>query len=740
MPTLAVVVMVLGACKSSTTNAPTTADPAASFRSTYQNPGGMWMPGQMTGHAETLAKMGVSFDPAALTDPTAFPLGAVVSLGGYCSASFVSGEGLLVTNHHCATGILQSNSSTEANLLKEGYLAKTRADEKPGGRGGSVYVTQRVDDVSDTILDGIEAIEDPSERKGELDKRIEAAEKACEDGKPDVRCRVASFFEGARFFEIEQLAIRDVRLVYAPHAGVGVFGGEIDNWQWPRHTGDYTFLRAYVGPDGKPADFAEDNVPYKPPHHLEVSAAGLKQGDFVMVAGYPGRTSRLKTADEVREATDWSYPRRIARLDAMSKLLEAAAKDDAELAIATASMRRGIANSLTNSRGMLDGLSKDGLADRKAEEEAKLREWIAADEGRKAKYGGVLDEIAALNEEWRQHRDVDAAYSGVGRTMGTLQKALALSELLEAKSKKPEERDSGMSDEQIDKMLASLGGPGGPFPPEMERALVESTIVEAAALPKEKRPAFVTALVGKATEAEAVKAALAKSYEATALNGPDTAAFIGKLKFKKLKRNKDPFIKAALAYAPADEEISAREKAFDGAMAALRPKYIAALEEFVGAPVAPDANSTLRLSFGTVRGYTKPGASEPYVPFTKLSEMVAKHTGEEPFVVPQPVLDAAKTGNWGAWIDPRIGEVPVNFLADLDITGGNSGSATLNAKGQLVGLAFDGNYESMASDWLFVPEITRSIHVDIRYTLWLMDAVDGADHLIEEMGLSPSIQ
>ncbi|MEM9151421.1 MAG: S46 family peptidase [Cyanobacteria bacterium P01_F01_bin.3] len=242
----------------------------------YENPGGMWMPGQMTEHTETLDKLGVEFDPKALLDPTSFPLGAVVSLGG-CSASFVSDEGLIVTNHHCVQGPLQYNSTPEDNLIKNGFLAKTKGEEKWAGPSSRVFVTKSFKDVTAQILPGLEDITDPTERYAELEKRVKALDEACEERSEQTRCRIASYFEGAQYFEIESLEIKDVRLVYAPDAGIGVFGGEIDNWRWPRHTGDYSFLRAYVAPDGSSAEHSADNVPYKPPHHLKVSTDQLEQ-------------------------------------------------------------------------------------------------------------------------------------------------------------------------------------------------------------------------------------------------------------------------------------------------------------------------------------------------------------------------------------------------------------------------------------------------------------------------------
>jgi V8-like Glu-specific endopeptidase len=706
----------------------------------FENPGGMWMPGQMAAHEKTLRELGVAYDPAALADPTAFPLGAIVSLGG-CSASFVSPEGLIATNHHCVTGALQYNSKPENNLLVEGFLAEDRAAERSAGPTARVYVTTGFQDVTARVLEGTDAIAEDKERADAIDRRRKEIVGECENGRPEVSCRVASYFEGAQFFRIEQLELRDIRLVYAPHSGIGVFGGEVDNWRWPRHTGDFSFYRAYVGKDGKPADFAADNVPYRPPHHLEVADQPLREGDFVMVAGYPGRTTRLKTSDEVRNAVAWYYPYAIARNEQTIAALEALTKQDPELAIKAASSLRGLANVLTNNRGMLDGLAKGGVADLKAAEEAKLRQWIAADAARTQRYGTVLDDIARLDAERRKTQVRDAAFSEIVGASALLGRAQLLLEIADQRPKPDAERSAGMQERDWPRVRQGIEVGATRYDRRLDRARLRLALVRVAALPAADRPAAFELVVGQGKGSEAdIDAALEGLYARTKLE--DTAWVMDQFdraKPAKLRKSKDPFIALAVALEP---EVKASRDAgatFDGAMAKLRPIYVAALRELRGGTLAPDANGTLRITYGTVRGYRPTPDAPVYRPFTTVSEMVRKHTGEEPFAAPARILEAARAKRFGPYVAEELGEPPLDFLADCDITGGNSGSATLDARGRLVGLAFDGNYEAMASDWIFLPEITRSIHVDIRYVLWVMDAVDGADHLVEEMGVTPSI-
>ena len=706
----------------------------------FENPGGMWMPGQMAQFSDTLKKLGLTYDPAALTDPTAAPLGAVVSLGG-CTASFVSPDGLLITNHHCVTRYLQHNATPEKNLLKEGYLAATRADEKSGGPTARVWVTTAFTDVTDKVLGDLASVTDDKQRYKQIEERRKVIVNACEKGRPDIACSVASFFEGAQFFQIEQSEIRDVRLVYAPSAGIGNYGGEVDNWRWPRHTGDFSFLRAYVGKDGKPADFSPDNVPYKPVHHLKVATTKAAADGFVMVAGYPGRTQRLKTAAEAQQAAEWYYSRQIALYEEHIAVLETIGKDRPDVAIKGAARLRGLHNYLTNFKGVRDGLVKGGVAAEKARLEGELQKWIDGDAARKTKYGDVLAKMAALSQEKARTREHDMAQDELLRGSQLLGVADTILKMADERQKPDAERKLGFQERDAKDLEQGFQAMQSAFDPDMDRAVFKLYLQRAAKLPEADRPAVLAAILGAGKTSDAdIDRALAALYKASKLGDPKARIELLKTATPAtLAKSKDPFIKLALKVKPIVDEYKARNETQAGALAALRPRYIEALKTFTGGTLAPDANSTLRITFGTVRGYSPQPGAPAFTPFTRLSELVAKHTGEEPFNVPKALQDAVAAKKFGPYVDPTIGEVPVNFLADLDITGGNSGSSTLNAAGELTGLVFDGNIEAMASDWVFMPTITRSIHVDIRFVLWVMDAVDNADHLLTEMGVTPAI-
>jgi len=714
------------------------------FRRNYSNPGGMWMPSQMTlpEHQENLRKMGVSIPAAQMSDPLAHPLAAVVSLGG-CTASFVSPDGLIVTNHHCVQGALQRNSSEKQDLVENGFLAKDRASELSAGPAQRVMVAQAFRDVTKEMRDGLEKIRNPIKRKKESEKRMKALIAETEKDRPGIRCSVVSFFGDSQYQLIEYLEIRDVRLVYAPQRSVGNFGGEIDNWAWPRHCGDFSFLRAYVGPDGKPADFSPDNVPYRSAHYLKVSAAGVKKGDFVMVVGYPGRTERTATAAEIRHDVEWFYPYSIQyyreRYKITEKLIKSADKNSAIKAVVA---KQYVQNRLEKAEGVLAGLTKGDLLDRKTELDARIKTW-AAGAGREA-IKADIEKMEKIQAETRRTARADfdrnAAFSG----SSLLSTALLLVRMAEERPKKDADRKPGFQDRDMNIMIARQKSFTREYDRTLDREFFRLSLLRAAKLPGLERP-WLARLLGmnrrKVINEAAIDVALTRMYENTRLE--DEAVRLDLLKngtMAVLRSSKDPFIKAALGVWPTYKAEEKKSDSREGDLLLVTPAYTRAMLEVLGGFLAPDANSTLRISYGTVRSFAPDSEREVDWPFTTGVQILAKDTGKEPFNSPKKLLEALKAKRYGPYAQEALnGELPIDFLSDLDITNGNSGSATLNDKGDLVGLAFDGTTEGMASDVVFNGESTRAIHADTRYMLWTMDAMDGADYLVREMGIEPSL-
>ncbi|HEY3495829.1 MAG TPA: S46 family peptidase, partial [Polyangiaceae bacterium] len=389
---------------------PAKAGPLAPAALGFQNEGGLYMPEQVGTQREALQQLGLKIDPAQLSDPLSDVLSAIVNFGG-CSASFISAGGLVATNHHCSIAALQHNSTPQANLLKDGFLAKSQKDERFAGPTARIYVTRALRDVSDAVRAALAPVADDLARERALEKFEKEAVAACEKDRPGTRCDLKSFYGGLRYYLVDRLELRDVRLVYAPPSGIGNYGGEVDNWRWPRHTGDFTLFRAYVAPDGKASDHRADNVPYRPAHHLELATRPLGEGDLAIVAGYPGRTSMLTVAKELENTVSWLYPRRLAMFEQYLAAIEAVTASDPDAKIKGVGWVRRFNNFLTKHKGELEGIERGQLLERKRQGERDLRAYIASDPERRQRYGAALNAIEAAIAERDRTREPDTQLS-----------------------------------------------------------------------------------------------------------------------------------------------------------------------------------------------------------------------------------------------------------------------------------------------------------------------------------------
>ena len=694
---------------------------------------GMFTPEQIPGIADDLRATGLKLDPSALANLTAFPMGAVISLGG-CTASFVSPQGLVVTNHHCARGSVQFNSTKENNYLENGFLAASPAEELPAAPGSRVYVTLQVDDVTEQVTGGLDPALAPRERFTKIEQRRKALVRECES-EPGYRCQAAAFFGGLQYKLIRRLEIRDVRIAYSPADAIGKYGGDIDNWRWPRHTGDFAFYRAYVGPDGQPADYAEDNVPYSPPHYLEVSAGGLEDGDFVMAMGYPGRTSRYARLASIRHTFEWQYPVFVELLADWIATIEAAAPEGSEARIRYESRLAGLNNTLKNLGGQIDGARRNALVERRAQREAELNGWIAADPHR-GLLAQAIERLGALSKE-RAAEGKRSFWYGNALRPQLLGAALRLYRLAHERTKPDADRESGYQQRDMAMFRQRMSVIDRRFDPAVDKAEWMLFLKGYLAQPAEMRIEALDRAMNLSVELsdEELSEKLDEYYEGTTLNSLDTRLALMEATPGELESNSDPFIRLAVALHETQMAREEAAKARSGRANLLNPQYMLAIinwQQSRGHSAYPDANSTLRVTYGSVMGGS-PADGLLYEPFTRLEGILQKNTGEEPFNSPASQLKLIRAGDYGDYYLDSIGSVPVNFLSDLDSTGGNSGSATLDADGKLVGLLFDGTLESVNSDWDFDPGITRTIHVDTRYMLWVMEKVDGASALIDEM-------
>jgi len=697
---------------------------------------GMWQPHQLPTIAEKLVDAGLKLDPKSLTDLTGFPMGAIVSLGG-CTASFVSDKGLVATNHHCVYGSVQYNSTEENNLLKNGFLAKSFKEELPATPGSRIYVTEERTPVTDIIQAALSSDMTGSQRFNSIDLSSKSLVAECESDSK-YRCSVVNFHGGLEYYLFKQLTIRDVRLVHAPASSIGKYGGDIDNWMWPRHTGDYGFYRAYVGKDGQPADYSVENVPYEPKHHLKVNKSSVDENDYIMVLGYPGRTNRYRTALEVENQFTWTYPQAKAYREEIIDIIHENSAAGSDVRIKYESTLAGLANYAKNYGSMVESYNKGTTLVRKQSLESELTQWINASAKRQAKYGDALKGLNGLikQDQQNQARDLILGYMNYSKMLSTATRLHRLS----LENKKPNvERKRGYQERDIAGFEQSMKAVNRRYDAQMDQKILLAMFKHYIQLPKSQRLASLDKFfnIEQNTNEQQLQAKLAKMYQATTLNDQDTRlAWMNKSPVDFSKSN-DPFIQLAVDTYEERKHIEESNEELSGNMQSFRPKYMEALIAYFNAkdlPVYADANSTLRVTYGNVKGYS-PQDGLVATPFTTLEGIVRKDTGIAPFDAPKKELALIKNKQYGEYAKKELGSVPVNYLGTLDITGGNSGSPTLNDKAEFVGLVFDGVYESIIGDWDYDTKLNRSIHVDIKYMLWVMEHVDGATNLIEEMDI-----
>jgi hypothetical protein len=688
---------------------------------------GMWLPEQVPGLVQEYRARGLTADAGAISDPTGAVLGAVVSVGGYCSGSFVTNDGLVITNHHCVEEYLQYNSDGSHDYGHDGFAASARTAELSGGPGAHLYVVEKIEDVTKNVLAKARMAKDDAARTAAVEIARKKLVAECEK-QEDRRCEVTDYWGGEAFRRITWLEIEDVRLVYAPPEGLGQFGGEIDNWMWPRHGADFALLRAYVSPNGKLAPYHKDNVPYQPKRHLRVQERGAAPGELVMAAGFPGSTQRNSLASQLRFESGVATPVDIDLATRSIAALRRVSESDANAAAKLRAPIDYLGNGLKYDQGILDNLKQTDVVAIKASHEADLRRFIDADPSRKVKYGPAADELAQLAERQNARRTTAQAVRWVRRSADVLGGALRAVRTAEERIKPDLQREEGYQARDLADLRDELSRADKTLVFAADLALVDIALTYHQSLPTATRASTIDAWVTRhgglkpTLDALAANDALTKPGALVGLLDRDLAA---------LRASTDPWVELAVAIAGWSAPQRAIDKADDGATLRLLPVWLAAEREQHPGRVYPDANGTLRITIGQVEGYS-PRDGVVLLPQTTLTGMVAK-AGPSPFNAPRAILDRAPTARGSRFADARLGDVPVDFITSLDSTGGNSGSPTLNGAGELVGVLFDGNYESMSADWVFDPKLTRSIHADIRYILWILDGDPTTQWLVTEL-------
>ncbi|WP_298145390.1 S46 family peptidase [Flavobacterium sp.] len=651
---------------------------------------------------------------------------AIVQFNGGCTAELISGSGLVLTNHHCGYDAIAELSTPENNYLRDGYWA---ADKKGELKPKSLFVRffVRMDDVSKRILSKLNDNMTEAEREKAINQEIALIEKENNEGGKYV-VSVRSFFQGNEFYYFVYQDFTDVRLVGTPPEAVGKFGGDTDNWEWPRHTGDFSMFRVYGDANGNPAEYSPNNVPLKPKQHLKINLNGVKENDFAMILGYPGRTNRWMPAGGIEQNVKFAYPAWVeGAKTGMDNMQEYMQQSD-ELRLKYASKFASTANYWKNRQGMIDALTKFQTAKTKAEQEAKFNKWANKAEN-KARYGSVVETLnnyyKMTNEKSRHDMYLTqlfrtTSYGTIGRGLGKMLENYAKADEKKRQEMKPQIEDAveGLFSEQY-------------IPAEKDIMAAQLKLYATKAVGYPIAP--VVEKIAKANNNDFTKFVNA-TFDLSILTSKERMAAFLEFPSEQLIVN-DPlnqFSNELLAhFSKRSDELA---KAQNDYGAAYR-KLVEGLRASKLAPIRyPDANSTLRLTYGKVRALPADKRNDAKVNnFTTFDGMIKKYKKNDPeFDLPQRMLDFAKTKDFGRYQD-KSGFMPVNFLTDNDITGGNSGSPVLNGKGELIGLAFDGNIEAMAGDVIFDKNLQRTINVDIRYVLWLIDKYANAKHIVDEM-------
>jgi hypothetical protein len=699
---------------------------------------GMWLP-QMIDKLpqDLLKKRGLLLKPDEIYSTNKVSLkDAVVIIGGG-TGSFVSADGLIITNHHVAFEAVTAATTTENNYIEKGFLAKTRAEEIQA-KGYTVRITQDTQDVTDQMLAAVKPGMSDAERNRALTvKQRELAAAVSKDG---MIGQVVEAYGGAQYHLYTYQQLNDVRLVYAPPKAIGYFGGDPDNFEWPRHCGDFSFLRAYVAPDGKAAAFNKDNVPFKPKKFLALDAGGVKEGDFTMVLGYPGTTYRWRESYSVDYNERVRLPFTVETLTEQINIMTKAGERDPELKIKYADDIFSLSNAAKNFEGTLSGLRRSKVVERKRAEEAAFTKWldsVQAGPALKEKYGNLLPQIAELYRDLNTFGAKEQALNGLLGT-GTLINAVSFAYQRALEQEKPaNQRAPQFTDAALPQVLGFLSNSWSERDAAIEEQRLQAALARVGNLPADQKSSAIESLFAGKTGADRRLAEIDLAHKAlveTSLKSFDEVSKFFKMSAAELRASKEPLVKLVAQAVDEVLPLTKKYEAFNTAIPKVRAEFQRALLEWKKGPQYPDANRTLRFSYGEVKGY-HPRDAVTYDWQTSLTGVIQKDTGVEPFDVPAKLKELYAKKDFGSYVDARLKDVPVAFLTTDDITGGNSGSAVLNGRGDIIGLAFDGNYEGLGGDYHYDAAQNRCLVVDIRYVLFITEKFAGASYLFNEMNI-----
>ncbi|MDP1675890.1 MAG: S46 family peptidase [Bacteroidota bacterium] len=677
-------------------------------------------------HKLNLKSKGFKITAKDIYNPNGISLvDASVNVGG-CSASFISAEGLIITNHHCVFGAVQLASTVQNDYVCDGFIARGREQEIPA-KGLTARIIDSYRDVSKEVLAGISDTTDPIERIKIIEKNTKALVADAEKKQSGVTASVAEMFTGKTYVLFVHKIIKDIRLVYVPPRSVGEFGGENDNWVWPRHTGDFSFIRAYVSADGSPAEYSPDNVPFKPKNHFKVNPNGVEENDLVFILGYPGRTFRHQTSYYLEYERDIRLPFTQKRNEWMIAQMEAVGKKDPEVALALTARKKSLANVEKNYRGKLKGMNNLPIIQNKQLEEEALQQYINADPVRKQEYGAVLAGIQSVYNEIRSDAQRVNILSNIIGSSTLLTIGNSLMKLADERQKPDAERQSVYKEKNLSALKQNYLSSLRSYNRSIDQLFLQEILNDAASLVNDQPIESVASIKN-------IRQFVDSAFTGTLLADTSFIAKAFTMTPDQLKQVNDPLIEFARMLLPEIEFQNMINRKRTGELNRLSAKLITVKGLWKKSDFIPDANSTMRMTFGKIRGYS-PSDATYFSPITTLNGLIEKSSDDPDYNTPQKIRDLAKKKEYGRYKNKKLNDVPVNILYDMDTTGGNSGSPVLNAKGELIGVNFDRSFEATINDYAWNESYSRSIAVDIRYVLWNVEKVGEADILLKEIGV-----
>uniref|UniRef100_A0A832G653 Dipeptidyl-peptidase n=1 Tax=Ignavibacterium album TaxID=591197 RepID=A0A832G653_9BACT len=654
---------------------------------------------------------------------------ALVRIGG-CSGSFVSEEGLIITNHHCVFGAVQKASTVENNYLENGFVAYSREQEIPA-EGLTVRITVSYEDVSKEVLDAANNVSDISERSKAISNKINEIVKREEAKDSSIKAEVSEMFVGEQYVLFRYKTINDIRLVYVPPRTIGEFGGESDNWIWPRHTGDFSFVRAYVAADGSPAKYSKDNVPFKPKKFLKVNPKGIDEEDFVFILGYPGRTFKNMPARFVEYHYKYQLPYVQNFFAWLINLYTKRGENDPEFALSISSTIKSLANTEKNYRGKLQGIRNLDLINKKFQEEKQLQNFIQSNPEFKAKYGNLLIEIDELYNDTFESGRRTFVLNFMRNFVSYYRLADLFVDYKNEMMKDEKDRKSNYKNENKDKLIGEVTSIYNNIKLDLEPQIMKKIFSDASSFEEFSNIEPFSSFRAAENKDEYIK----NLFDNTFISDKDK--FLDNLFNQDLSLDKinDEFIIIAKKLSELLSQEQTKQQVRDSKANIILAKFNEVKRIWLNKNFIPDANSTLRLTYGYVRGYSPKDATY-YSPISSLKGMIEKSFEGGDYRIYEKVKELYDKKDFGSFVHPKLKEVPVAFIYNTDTSGGNSGSPIMDAYGRLVGVNFDRCFEATINDYAWSESYSRSIGVDIRFILWVVQKIGNANFILKEMELN----